>query len=402
MKTGWRIKAIGELCVIKPPKSEARAALAPSDPVSFVPMEDLPSASKFLSPSRERSLSEVIGGYTYFADGDVLLAKITPCFENGKLGVAANLTNGVGFGSSEYLVLRPDSTLSSQWLYYYLSRKSFRVEGASRMSGAVGHKRVPQEFLERYPIPVPPLTEQERIVAILDQASEAIETAKENAEKSELNAQELFDSYLGGIFATGGKGWVSGKLASFCREITVGHVGSMAKRYVASGIPFLRSQNIRAFDVSLTNVVYIDEVFHAALSKSKLAPNDVAIVRTGYPGTAAVIPESLKRANCADLVIVRPLPSLNPHFLAAFFNSSYGKSLVGGKLVGAAQKHFNVTAAKEATLHVPPLEQQNEIVEQIAVIRAEADRLAAIYHQKLVALDMLRESTMSQAFNGNL
>ncbi len=402
MNSGWLTIAIGDLCVIKPPKSEARAALAPSDLVSFVPMEDLPSGRKYLSPSRERSLSEVIGGYTYFANGDVLLAKITPCFENGKLGVAANLTNGTGFGSSEYLVLRPDSTLSNEWLFYYLSRKSFRVEGASRMSGAVGHKRVPHDFVARYPIPVPPLAEQERLVAILDQALKAIDTATANTEKSELNAKELFDSYLGAVFTRADKGWVSGKLSSFCREITVGHVGSMAKRYVGSGIPFLRSQNIRPFDVSLKNVVYIDDAFHAALSKSKLAPNDVAIVRTGYPGTAAVIPESLERANCSDLVIVRPKPCLNPHFLAAFFNSSYGKSLVGGKLVGAAQMHFNVTAAKEATLHMPPLEQQNEIVEQIAIMRTATDRLAWLHRRKLGALERLRESTISEAFQGTL
>lgn len=244
--------------------------------------------------------------------------------------------------------------------------------------------------------------EQKRIVAILDQAFKAIDTARANAEKNALNAQKLFDSYLGGIFARADKGWVSGKLSSFCREITVGHVGSMAKRYVATGIPFLRSQNIRPFEVSLDNVVYIDRQFDASLGKSRLQPGDVAIVRTGYPGTAAVIPDTLSHANCADLVIVRPLRTLNPHFLAAFFNSSYGRSLVGGKLVGAAQKHFNVTSAKEATLHVPPVAEQKDIADRIGVLRTEADRLGAIYQRKASIMDWLRASVMSQAFGGYL
>src|ERR1035441_9865236 len=114
MRSGWQTKAISDVCAIKPPKSEARAALSSEDLVSFVPMEDLPIGSTTLSLKQERRLSEVVNGYTYFADGDVLLAKITPCFENGKLGIAADLKNGAGFGSSEYIVLRPDSTVRSE------------------------------------------------------------------------------------------------------------------------------------------------------------------------------------------------------------------------------------------------------------------------------------------------
>jgi type I restriction enzyme S subunit len=114
----------------------------------------------------------------------------------------------------------------------------------------------------------------------------------------------------------------------------------MANLYKPAGIPFLRSQNIRPFSVSMQNMVFIDEAFHAALAKSSLQAGDVAIVRTGYPGTAAVIPDSLGVANCSDLVIVRPGPEIDAHFLTAFFNSSFGKSMVSGKVVGAAQKHF--------------------------------------------------------------
>lgn len=318
------------------------------------------------------------------------------------LGKVALIDQTYNFAFGGFMgMLTPHPEVLPKYLFYSLTSPRYKKFIDDLADGA-NINNLKFSDLGRFKLPVPPMAEQKRIVASLDQMCEAIDTAKANSEKAELNAQELFDSYLGRIFARSGKGWVSGRLASFCRDITVGHVGSMAKRYVESGIPFLRSQNIRPFNVSLTNVVYIDEAFHAELSKSKLAPNDVAIVRTGYPGTAAVIPESLKRGNCADLVIVRPLPSLNSHFLAAFFNSSYGKSLVGGKLVGAAQKHFNVTAAKEATLHVPPLEQQNEIVEQIAVIRAEAERLAGLYHQKSRALEALRESTLDELFDGIL
>src|SRR5580658_6479206 len=138
MRDGWHIEPLADVCEIKPPKSEARERVAKDALVSFAPMEDLGIDRKFLNASKVKPLSEVVGSYTYFADGDVLLAKITPCFENGKLGIAADLSNGIGFGSSEYVVFRPSQSIDKNWLYYFLSRESFRKEGVARMSGAVG------------------------------------------------------------------------------------------------------------------------------------------------------------------------------------------------------------------------------------------------------------------------
>ena len=141
-------------------------------------------------------LSEVEGSYTYFADGDVLLAKITPCFENGKLGLARNLKNGIGFGSSEYIVFRTSESLNSEFLYYFLLRQQFRDEGAKRMMGAVGHKRVAKEFIETSLIPLPPLHVQDTIVANLDKIT--IETKKLEAIYNQklVNLDELKKSIL--------------------------------------------------------------------------------------------------------------------------------------------------------------------------------------------------------------
>lgn len=152
----------------------------------------------------------------------------------------------------------------------------------------------------------------------------------------------------------------------------------------------------------MDNAMLIDEVFHRALKKSQLRPGDLAIVRTGYPGTAAVIPPELPDSNCSDLVIVRPNEGVNPHFLAAFFNSAFGKQLVLGKIVGAAQKHFNITAAKEVMLHVPPITEQKKIIRVVNSLRAEIQRLESIYRRKLTALDELKKSMLHQAFSGQL
>ncbi|WGZ95018.1 MAG: hypothetical protein QJT81_03260 [Candidatus Thiothrix putei] len=155
------------------------------------------------------------------------------------------------------------------------------------------------------------------------------------------------------------KNWEEKKLFELCETVTVGFVGSMANEYVEKGIPFLRSLNIKPYYLDFNNLMFVDNAFHAKLKKSSLKPGDVAVVRTGYPGTACVIPESLGEANCSDLVIIRPGKNLNPYFLAAIFNSSFGKNLVAGNLVGAAQQHFNVTVAKELKFRFPPSDLQN-------------------------------------------
>jgi type I restriction enzyme S subunit len=295
--------------------------------------------------------------------------------------------------------LIPGTQLQHKFLYYYLSSI---VELLNSLGTGATFKELSGGKLKEVTIPVPSLTEQQRIVGVLDKAFEGLATAKANAEKNLQNARALFESHLQSVFAQRGKGWVGRQLASLCHEITVGHVGSMKTEYKESGIPFLRSQNIRPFEVSMENAMFINEAFHRALKKSQLRPGDLAIVKTGYPGTAAVIPPELPDSNCSDLVIVRPSKEVNPHFLAGFFNSSFGKQLVLGKIVGAAQKHFNITAAKEVMLHVPPIAEQRTIVAMVDDLREETQRLAHIYEQKLAALEALKKSLLHQAFSGNL
>src|SRR5579859_5056765 len=135
----------------------------------------------------------------------------------------------------------------------------------------------------------------------------------------------------------------------------------MADEYVDAGIPFLRSQNILPFRIAADDIKFISPEFHERIRKSALRAGDVAVVRTGYPGTAAVIPTSLGEANCADLVVITPGAELDSRFLAAVFNSSWGIASVGGNLVGSAQQHFNVGAAKSMKVHLPPLSTQRKI-----------------------------------------
>ena len=157
------------------------------------------------------------------------------------------------------------------------------------------------------------------------------------------------------------KGMRKIKLKEVCDRITVGHVGPMADKYTAEGVPFLRSQNITAFRLNLDDIKFVPPDFHEKLRKSALQAGDVAVVRTGYPGTACVIPNTFTELNCADLVVITPSKELNPYYLAAIFNSAWGVASVAGNLVGVAQQHFNIGAAREMEVSLPPRPTQDRI-----------------------------------------
>lgn len=395
MTAGWQTKSIGEAFRVVnggTPKTGV-AAYWDGEHHWITPAEMGGLASPYLSASRRRLTDEGLRvGAELVPPNSIILSTRAPI---GHL-VINELPMAFNQGCKG---LVPSSGIDSKFAYYFLLANVPLLESLG--TGAT-FKELSGGKLKEVPFRFPSLPEQHRIVAILDEAFEGIATAKASAEKNLQNARELFESHLAEVFAREGDGRMDRTLNSVCRRITVGHVGSMSSQYRPSGIPFLRSQNIRPFSVSLDNVVFIDEAFHASLSKSSLMAGDLAIVRTGYPGTAAVIPESLGSANCSDLVIVRPGPEIDAHYLAAFFNSSFGKGLVSGKVVGAAQKHFNVTAAKEVVLHVPPISEQQSIVRAADEFREQTDQLEQVYSRKLAALDELKKSLLHQAFTGAL
>ena len=171
------VARIGDICIINPPKSEL-ANLSPDTPVSFVPMADLNENRVSFQPRQERLLSVVSGSYTYFADDDVLLARVTPCFENGKAGIASGLLNGVGFGSSEFIVLRCGGDILPEWMYFCVMHPLFRNWAIHQMTGTGGLQRVPRSSVTGFQIPLPPLEVQREIVAEIEGYRKVIDGAR--------------------------------------------------------------------------------------------------------------------------------------------------------------------------------------------------------------------------------
>ncbi len=179
--------ALGEICEINPRKSELNG-FSDDTEVSFVPMKDLSENNINFTPKEKRKLGEVLkGAYTYFQDNDVLLAKVTPCFENGKAGLAANLTQGIGFGSSEYYVLRASEKVIPEFIYYFVTSPTFRDHAAPKMTGTGGLQRVPKNVVSEFLIPLPPLEIQKQIVAEIEVYQKSIKAAKQQIFHAEAN-----------------------------------------------------------------------------------------------------------------------------------------------------------------------------------------------------------------------
>ena len=192
----WDVHEIGEVAQVNPRLASADRPDF-NDKVSFVPMASVSEETMSIAIHEERPFSEVSKGYTPFMRGDVLVAKITPCFENGKMAFADNLPHKLGFGTTEFHVFRPSERVTGPYLFNILRVPWLRTAGAMKMRGAAGQRRVPADFLASIQIPVPPVAEQERIAEILDAADALRATRREALAQLDTLIQSIFVDMFG-------------------------------------------------------------------------------------------------------------------------------------------------------------------------------------------------------------
>lgn len=270
------------------------------------------------------------------------------------------------------------------------------------------------KFLKDLDFLVPPFVEQKAIADIIDKLLIQVESTKIRLERVPKLLKQFRQSVL--TAAVSGKltekwritrdvshdSWRKTTFSSICKEITVGYVGKMTDKYQESGVVFLRSQNIRSFKFSPLNLLHISEDFHQEIYKSRLMPGDLAIVRSGAPGTTCVIPDFLGPANCSDLVIARPSSELNSEFGCIFMNSEVAQKNVSDNQVGVAQQHFNVGSMKKMPINLPSLEEQKEIVLRVNELFAYADTIEKQVNGAVVRINNLTQSILAKAFRGGL
>jgi len=195
---GWAWAQLSDVCAINP--RHERGVLDDDQLVSFVPMAAVDDGSGSIRGRIARPYGQVRKGFTHFAEGDVLFARITPCMENGKIAVARNLVNGVGCGTTEFHVLRPLGGIPPDYVYRYLRQESFRRTAAANMSGTAGQLRVPTYYIRSVEIPVAPLGEQRRIVAKIVVLLDQIRTAREALDRIPPLLKKFRQSVLAAAF----------------------------------------------------------------------------------------------------------------------------------------------------------------------------------------------------------
>jgi type I restriction enzyme S subunit len=415
---GWDARRLRYLSTLNPSKKELRA-IQPDRPVSFVPMEAVGEWGG-LRLDEVRPVGEVGPGYTFFADGDVVVAKVTPCFENGKGALAKGLTGGFALGTTELHVLRAGPRLDRRFLFYLTETHPFRSIGASEMYGAGGQKRVPEWFFRDFVAPVPPLAVQRAIADFLDRKTAAIDALIEKKERllrllAEKRHAVLTRTVTGGLDATAptkasGVPWFASipahwglkKLKYASPQVTVGIVVTPAKYYVDEGVPALRSFNIRPGRITDSDLAYISPDANELHAKSKLAEGDLVAVRTGQPGTTAVVDQRFDGANCVDLIIIRRSGKLTSRFACYFMNSGPAHQQYGEGAEGALQQHFNVETAKSLVLPLPPVAEQDAIVTWLDRELARIDAGVTAVERQVAALREYRQALITAAVTGQL
>ena len=393
---------IGKACTVNP-KTEGDLSL--QHLCSFIPMEFVSDEFGTITRQSIRPVAEVIKGYTFFRENDVLFAKITPCMENGKVAIAKNLKNGFGFGSTEFHVLRAnEGEITPHWIFYFLRQDNVRKEAERRMTGSAGQQRVPTSFLEEeLEIPLPSLPEQKRIAAILDKA--------DRLRRQRRFAQTLSDSFLQSVFikmfgdpAANPFKWAEENLRSLSEKFSDGPFGSNLKteHYVESGVRVIRLQNIGVSEFIDDDKAFISkEYFEKELSKHRCLPNDVIIGTMGDPNLrACILPKSIPDAlNKADCVQFRPRKDkVNSEFVCWLLNMPSTLYLASGIILGQTRSRISMGRLAELYVPLPPLSLQ----EKFAAIVQKFERIRRQQREATRQAEHLFQTLLHRAFRGEL
>lgn len=309
--------------------------------------------------------------------------------------------------NSGMLIFRPNlKVITPGYLYKILQSEIINTQIKKYVTGAA-QPQLPIKTLVGFTFPVPnSLSEQQRIVAILNEAFDAITGAKENAEKNLQNARELFESYLQSVFANPGDGWEEKKLGDVCEKITKGSSPNWQciKYLDFPGILFITSENVGKNELILDKRKYVEERFNSIEKKSILKNGDVLtnIVGASIGRTAIFTLDDVANINQAVCILRCNSNILYNFYLMYLLNSPFFRKILHDNEVDNARANLSLGFFSNLNIPIPPLNEQHLIVDKLEVFFAETKKLEDIYNQKLTDLEELKKSILQKAFNGEL
>jgi type I restriction enzyme S subunit len=397
---GWKWVKLDEVCIINPRRP--RILREPNKPTTFIPMSAVYDETGTITAAEVRPFKQVSKGYTYFEENDILFAKITPCMENGKAAIARGLIERIGFGSTEFHVLRPKPIVLPEWVWLFVRRERFREDAKKFFRGGVGQQRVPQEFLEQYLIPLPPLEEQKRIVARIEELRTRIKEAKKLRQESKEKTELLWQSALAETFPKPGTqlpdGWKWVKLSEVAWRDSVILRPSDNPKFV---VRYLGMEHVSPgqWDEP-TPVELLGEEVRSQVIMYR--PGLVLYGRLRPYLNKVVVPSSEGVASTEFVPIAVNKDVLSPHYLGAYLRSPWFVTYATQNTTGSRQPRVRFDALWNAPVPLPPLEEQKRIVAHLQALQEKIKSLKESQTHTETKLKELENSILDKAFKGEL
>lgn len=414
---GWTEEYFTEFADINP-KLKFSAPMTHGLKVSFIKMEDVSNNAQ-VTRMHIRDYSEVAKGFTKFNDHDVLVAKITPCFENGKGGYVDNLTNGIGFGSTEFHVFRSRDNSDSRYLYHYTNYPTFRLAAEASMCGTGGQRRVQTEFLKTYKPMFPPLPEQQKIAAILTSVDEVLEKTQAQIDKlKDLKTAMMQDLLTNGVGTK--QGTVDGEGYIPHTEFKDSPVGRIPKGWDCSLLDNVAKRGSGHTPNKLKPEYWNDGVKWVSLTDSskldRLYINDSAkkISQLGIENSSATMHPigtvvMARDAGIGKSAIMTSSMAVSQHFMAwvcgerlnnyfLYYLLQLWKPKFEAIAMGSTIKTIGLPYFKKLQIPVPPMEEQQLITDSLKSV----DEKVFVLQRKKVSLVDTKKALMQDLLTGKV
>ena len=416
----WQVLKVKHVGSSNPSKNNPKTACLKDTLVVFLPMERVHTDGT-IDQELKLPYPQLKNGYTYFEENDVLIAKVTPCFENGKIILVKNLATPVGFGSTEFIVIRPNTQkVFPPFLFYLLYNEPLRSIGKHFMTSAVGLKRVPTEFVENFQIPLPTYQEQTQIANFLDRKTRQIDELIRLKERRIELLQEQRTALINQAMTKGldpnvemkpsgvewigkiPKDWSAVPLTKYLESI-IDYRGRTPEKTEA-GRFLVTAKNIREgqIDYEISQEFTSEDEYQRIMTRGMPQIGDVLFTTEAPLGEVANV-DDVSIALAQRIIKFRPKSDrLNPYFLKYWILSYSFQSELHQYATGSTAQGIKASKLCLLKLNLPPLKEQVQIANFLDCKTKQIDELIAAEQRKVELLKEYRQSLISEVVTGKI
>ena len=407
----WCWVRLGQLYQINP-KNLAEDAVD----AAFIPMEKIAPGLVNEYSFEVQPWGKAKKGHTQFANGDVAFAKISPCFENRKSMFLNNLPNGIGGGTTELVILR-QSHMNQKYTFWFISQEQFIRGGVATYSGTVGQQRISMDYVRTYPVPVPPPSEQYRIVDRIESLFAKLDEAKQKAQDAldsfeTRKAAILHKAFTGELTAqwrkkhgVGMESWKEkeiGQIAFVTKLAGFEYTKNIAPNLVDTGIPLFKGKNVQKGELILEFESYIPENISDELPRSQLNRKCLLTPYVGTIGNIAIFDGSFKAHLGSNVGKIEINSDTYEEYVLYYLRSDFGYKELTKQKKATAQESISIQAIREVLVRIPLQEEQIEIVRILDDLLAKEQQAKEAAEKVLEQIDLIKKSILARAFRGEL